>query len=131
MFADLDQISTASHSAPLASSNRGEGRGQIRVSAPVAGAKVSAAEAPLREEVQHKLQHLPPALLNTCQQVSAFLPACLSVCPFRLSFSSVLFVCLSVLLFMCECRRAHALEGKGGGEGGRSTCITCIGALKL
>ena len=102
MFADLDQISTASRSAPLASSNKGEGRGRGRgrgrVSAPVAGAKVSAAEAPLREEVQHKLQHLPPALLNTCQQVSVCLfsvclPACLSVC---------LPACLSVYLSVCR-----------------------------
>ena len=78
MFADLDQISTASHSAPLAGSGKGGGGG--RASAPVAGAKVSAAEAPLREEVQHKLQHLPPALLNTCQQVSACLPVWLAIC---------------------------------------------------
>lgn len=70
MFADLDQISAASHLAPPASSERGRGRASM----PMRGAKVSAAEAPLREEVQHKLQHLPPALLSTCQQV------CLSVC---------------------------------------------------
>ncbi|KAL3138077.1 hypothetical protein ABBQ38_005308 [Trebouxia sp. C0009 RCD-2024] len=63
MFADLDQISAASHLAPPASSDRG------RASTPMRGAKVSAAEAPLREEVLHKLQHLPPALFSTCQQV--------------------------------------------------------------
>lgn len=71
MFADLDQISAASHLAPPASSDRG------RASTPMRGAKVSAAEAPLREEVLHKLQHLPPALFSTCQQVC--LSACLSV----------------------------------------------------
>lgn len=65
MFADLDQISAASRLAPSVSSDRGRGRGI----SPMRGAKVSAAEAPLREEVQHKLQHLPPALLETCQQV--------------------------------------------------------------
>ena len=67
MFADLDQINAVAGVAPGASS------------ASVAGAKVSAAEAPLKEEVQHKLQHLLPALLNTCQQVCVHL--CLSVRP--------------------------------------------------
>ena len=62
MFADLDQINTAPGSAPLASSGQGPS------SLPPAGAKVSAAEAPLKEEVQHKLHHLPPALLKKCEQ---------------------------------------------------------------
>ena len=63
MFADLDQINAAPHAKPLA------GCDGVRDCAPAVGAKVSAAEAPLKEEVQHKLQHLPPALFSKCQQV--------------------------------------------------------------
>lgn len=63
MFADLDQINAAPRIAALATGSRAEGR------ASSTGIKVSAAEAPLKEEVQHKLQHLPPALFARCQQV--------------------------------------------------------------
>lgn len=64
MFADLDQI----HGTPRAT------QPGLVPEPPVAlharpGAKVSIAEAPLREEVQNKLQRLPPALFNKCQQV--------------------------------------------------------------
>lgn len=57
MFADLDQI----NAAPQGSSSP--------AGAALRGFKVSAAEAPLKEEVAAKLQHLPPALLAQCQQV--------------------------------------------------------------
>lgn len=67
MFADLDQINAAPGIAALATGSRAEGR----ASSP--GIKVSAAEAPLKEEVQHKLQHLPPALFARCQQVISLL----------------------------------------------------------
>lgn len=122
MFADLDQISTGSHPTPLASGNRGGGRG--KGSAPVAGAKVSAAEAPLREEVQHKLQHLPPALFNTCQQVC--LRACLCLCITEcldLSVCAVVIVnpsedcCQPISRQLCHGERPHVLASAGG-EGG-------------
>lgn len=67
MFADLDQINAAPRATPEAG---GDG---VRGYAPARGAKVSAAEAPLKEEVQHKLQHLPPALFSKCQQVCHYL----------------------------------------------------------
>ncbi len=65
MFADLDQINAVPRIASLTDGDRGED------SAALTGIKVSAAEAPLKEEVQHKLQHLPPALFDKCQQVRA------------------------------------------------------------
>ena len=68
MFADLDQINAAPQAAPA----------RLVPEPPAAlharpGAKVSVAEAPLREEVQNKLQRLPPALFNKCQQVCCML----------------------------------------------------------
>ena len=64
MFADLDQIDAKPRATQPG----------LVPEPPVAlyarpGAKVSIAEAPLREEVQNKLQRLPPALFNKCQQV--------------------------------------------------------------
>ncbi|DBA93452.1 TPA: hypothetical protein ACH3X2_003239 [Trebouxia sp. C0005] len=61
MFADLDQIDAAPRIA--ASGDKSQG------SASWTGIKVSAAEAPLKEEVQHKLQQLPPGIFDKCQQV--------------------------------------------------------------
>ena len=67
MFADLDQINAEPRALSPAAENR-PGFGTV----PMRGVKVSAAEAPLKEEVAHKLQHLPPALLAKCQQVTRF-----------------------------------------------------------
>lgn len=65
MFADLDQIGASSRHMPGMLPQQQQPMTQhVRP-----GAKVSIAEAPLKEEVQHKLQHLPPALFNKCQQV--------------------------------------------------------------
>lgn len=66
MFADLDQINAVPRSTAVGGSAQA---GQDIISV-TQGAKVSAAEAPLKEEVQHKLQHLAPALFSKCQQVS-------------------------------------------------------------
>ncbi len=65
MFADLDQIDAAPR---IAASAAGD---QSQSSASWTGIKVSAAEAPLKEEVQHKLQQLPPGVFDKCQQVIA------------------------------------------------------------
>ena len=61
MFADLDQINAEPRTLP--------GDKSSAAVSSLRGVKVSAAEAPLKEEVAHKLQHLPPALLAKCQQV--------------------------------------------------------------
>lgn len=63
MFADLDQIDAAPRIAASAAGDTSQG------SASWTGIKVSAAEAPLKEEVQHKLQQLPPGIFDKCQQV--------------------------------------------------------------
>ena len=63
MFADLDQINAVSRILPASTNHKASTAASLR------GVKVSAAEAPLKEEVAHKLQHLPPALLAKCQQV--------------------------------------------------------------
>lgn len=63
MFADLDQINAQPRTLPATTDDRHSAAGSLR------GVKVSAAETPLKEEVSHKLQHLPPGLLARCQQV--------------------------------------------------------------
>lgn len=79
LFADLDQIKASRRALPASLAHQGHGHAAPQS---LPGAKVSIAEAPLREEVQHKLQHLPPALFDKCQQVCGghFSLACLAVC---------------------------------------------------
>ena len=65
MFADLDQINAAPRIEASGAGDKSQG------SESWTGIKVSAAEAPLKEEVQHKLQQLPPEIFDKCQQVIA------------------------------------------------------------
>ena len=94
MFADLDQINAMPGSGSVTSNDRADDSTALR------GIKVSAAEAPLKEEVRHKLRHLPPLLFDRCEQVSA--SACdhpdgtgnLSPCIMQQSAHALLTVCL-------------------------------------